>query len=120
MSIAGEASRALSPNSVLPDLLRGLFWDCQFDDLELPRDQPFVIGRVLSAGSWSQIGWLRQNVGDECLRDWICACEGRPLAPPQLRFWELILDLPAPQVDQWLACQSRTTWNQRACREPSS
>jgi uncharacterized protein DUF6922 len=97
----------------VPDLLSELFWDCKLDALQVPRDLPFIIGRVLVSGTWHQIQWLRETVGDDCLRQWILGREGRPLDPPQLRFWELILDLPSWQVDGWLACRSRGVWDQR-------
>jgi hypothetical protein len=112
-AIVGEAPRGGSDGTSVPELLRGLFWDCQFDDLRLPRDLPFIIGRVLASGTWSQIKWLRAKVGDDRLRQWILEHEGRLLDPPQLRFWELILDLPSRQVDGWLACRSRWVWDHR-------
>lgn len=112
-----EAPDGVLVDSVLPDLLRKLFWDCQFDELRLTGDLPFIVGRVLSSGSWSQIGWLREKVGDDGLRQWICQRAGRPLNPRQLRFWELILDLPSQQVNEWLANGSRSLWDWRNFRE---
>gem|GEM_PF-3360764 len=114
---SATALRSASTNPVLPEMLHGLFWDCPFNDLRLPRDQPFVIGRVLTSGSWPQIGWLRQRVGDDGIRQWIGSCAGRPLDPLQLRFWELILDLPTQQVDRWLACRSPNVWDRRVGRK---
>lgn len=116
-SSGAEMSGEKLDDLVLPELLRELFWDCQFDEFRLPRDLTFVLGRVLTSGSWSQIGWLRERVGDDGLRHWICQHEGRTLDLRQLRFWELILDLPAEQVNKWLARRTSSVWDQKNFRK---
>ena len=105
-------------DALVPDFLRDLFWDCRFEDLRLPGNWPYVIGRVLASGTWAQIEWLRKRVGDQDLRQWILAGEGCLLDPPQLRFWELILDLPSRKVDCWLDCRSNNGWDDRISKKP--
>jgi hypothetical protein len=38
---------------------------------------------------------------------------GAELSPRQLRFWELVLELPHRQVNAWLAATCRTIWDRR-------
>lgn len=107
---AGQASSA----SKLPEKLRSLFWDCDFDSLRLGEHDSFVIRRILDRGNWDSIKWLRRTLGDDAIRQWFMAKHGRGLDPPKLRFWELILDLPKSEVDEWVRRARTSTWHGRA------
>jgi hypothetical protein len=102
-----------SPRRELPELLRPLFWDHDFAELDWQRDREFIIGRLLEVGPWEAICWLRREVGDDALRAWIERHQGRPLRRDQLRFWQLILDLPGETVDAWLQSPERKIWEPR-------
>lgn len=97
----------------LPSSVRGLFWDIDAGALRWERDRDLIIGRILSSGSWDVVRWLRQRAGDPALRDWIERHDGRGLSPQQLRFWQLILDIPERQVSGWLARAQRQVWDRR-------
>src|SRR3989337_2071325 len=88
--------------SKLPDMLRGLFWDYEFETLNWEDDQDLVIKRILTYGNWDTVIWLRSSVGNRFLREWILQHHGAGLSPQRLRFWELILGLPHRQVNAWL------------------
>jgi hypothetical protein len=113
MSLAESPAKEVAK---LPEMLRPLFWDCDFDRLDWLRDRDFVTGRILVHGPWEAICWLRGEVGDEGVRDWIVDHEGRELSRQQIRFWELILDLPADLVATWLQSESRKIWEGRIRR----
>ncbi len=98
----------------LPLLLRSLFWDVDFAALTWEDDRELIIARVLTAGSWDAVTWLRAHVGDRTVQEWIERHQGGALSPKQLRFWELILGLPHRQVNTWLARQERQIWDTRA------
>lgn len=100
----------------LPETVRPLFWDCDFDQLGLSKHHAFVVQRILSVGPWDAVRWLRRQIGDDSVRAWIETHQGRGLSPPQLRFWELVLGLPAEQVDRWLNCAQRQLWDRRHVR----
>lgn len=104
------ASQSAS-SSKLPIILRGLFWDYDFEVLTWEDDRELIISRVLTSGTWDAITWLRARAGDRALREWIERRHGRGLSPRQLRFWELILGLPHRRVNAWLA--ERQVWDQR-------
>ncbi len=99
--------------SDLPESLRQLFWDYDFNRLSWQRDHELITGRVLTSGPWQTILWLRERLTDAALARWILDRRGRGLSPQQLRFWELILDLPTPQVDAWLAERATDPWERR-------
>lgn len=98
----------------LPDNLRPLFWDVDFDALDPERHAGFLCDRVLASGSWEQISWLRRAVGQTFLRDHLRQTHGRRLARPQVRLWQLLLDLPDEEVSAWLRERDRLPWDARA------
>ena len=97
----------------LPEELRKLFWDHDFDRLNWDSDHDLITHRILASGPWEAVRWLRRELGDARLRSWILNRQGRGLSPQQLRFWQLILGLPAAQVDGWLAAAATDPWHRR-------
>lgn len=97
----------------LPKSLKPFFWDYPFSKLSFNADRDLIIRRVLSSGSWDAVLWVRKKIGDENLKKWLIAHQGRGLSPRQLRFWELILDLPKRQVNAWVKTARETPWGKR-------
>jgi hypothetical protein len=97
----------------LPAPVQALFWDFASHSLRWDQDRELIISRILASGPWETVRWLRVEAGDEVIRSWIEKHEGKGLSPRQLRFWQLVLDLPASEVDQWLAKLDRKVWDQR-------
>jgi hypothetical protein len=97
----------------LPAPVRALFWDVASRSLRWDRDRELIVGRVLASGPWETVQWLRATAGDEAIRTWIETHEGRGLSPRQLRFWQLMLGIPARQVDRWLRSDRREVWDYR-------
>jgi hypothetical protein len=104
-----------SPRSphYLPAHLRPLFWDQKFSHLTWQTDRDLIVGRILSQGNWDAVQWLRQQLSTKSLREWLERRRGAGLSPRQLRFWELLLDLPHRTVNAWLADPARQVWEQR-------
>jgi len=99
--------------SQIPANMDALFWEYDPRTLSMEQDRDLIIGRVLSTAGWDGIRWLRDEVSDSELRDWIFNTKGRNISPPRLRFWELLLDLPHSQVTKWLSWTSRSIWDGR-------
>jgi hypothetical protein len=97
----------------LPAELRPLFWDHDFTWLGWPRDADLIIGRVLTAGDWDALCWLIRMATKPALREWIVQREGGALSPRQLRFWELMLNLPHREVTRWIKDPARQVWEGR-------
>ena len=90
------------PGNPLPKHLKRYFPGYEFGRLRWPKDQHLVIAEVLAKGDWHAITWLRQQIGPDGLRTWIQQREGRGLSVRQLRYWELVLDLPHRDVNRWI------------------
>lgn len=101
-------------DTALPRPVRDVLWEYEPGALSWREDEAFITGRVLAAGSWKAVTWLRDRAGDDALRDWILTHRGRGLSPRQLRFWQLVLDLPARRVDAWIERRRTSPWEQRA------
>jgi hypothetical protein len=91
--------------------------DVTFEDLSLDLHHDFIAARILERGSLQDIKWLRGHWGDIALRDYILNRRGKGLNPRQMRYWQLILDLPADQVDQWIAQFHNSVWGRRTKNE---
>lgn len=102
-----------SPSSKLPEAVRALFWEYDADAINWDADRDLIIRRVLSAGSWPALQWLRARLGDAALRRWIVGHAGDALAPRQLRFWALVLDLPRERVNAWIEARRSSPWTER-------
>jgi len=95
--------------------VRSLFWEYDFEDLDLSRDRELVIKRVLSHGSMEDLKWLRKIVGDEEIKRFLLKTKGRGMDKRRLRFYQVIFRLPAAEVDSWLKDPARRIWDNR-CR----
>jgi hypothetical protein len=77
------------PSEVLAES-RHLFWDVDPASLDSHAHADFVIGRVLSKGSWSAVSALRSEVGDATLRDFVERAPHR-LDHRSLIFFQVVL-----------------------------
>jgi hypothetical protein len=59
---------------------------------------------------------LRSRVGDEAIREVILRTEARGLSPQPIRFWQLLLDVPARRADAWVRLARSGSWARRAGR----
>jgi hypothetical protein len=100
-------------NGTLPSSVKKLFWDLNPRALRWDRDREQIIGRILASGPWETVKWLRSTAGDEAIRSWIEEHEGRGLSPRQLRFWQVIVEIPRRRVDAWLRSEGRQVWDRR-------
>lgn len=99
-----------------PPVVQSLFWEYDTTDLDWEADRDLILRRILTEGSWDAVQWLRDRVGDATLRRWIEARSGGALSPRQLRFWELVLDLPSDRVDEWVDARRDSVWENRTVR----
>ena len=107
------ARRVAKATGPLPTGLRSLFWDLPSVRLTLERDRDLIVSRVLRSGGWREASILRRLIGDAGLRDWILRSNARGLSPAQVRFWELILDLPKKKADAWVDSARASVWESR-------
>lgn len=108
-----SAPKKAVKRSRLPARVRRLFWEYGSSQLTWKQDRDLIIARVLAVGDWEAVQWVRRRLGDVALRAWLLERRGAGLSPRQLRFWELILNLPHRHVDAWLADPGRQAWDGR-------
>jgi hypothetical protein len=71
----------------VPEDLKILFWDVDFEQLESSRDGEFILPRVLEFGRLQDINWLVQEYGAERIHEFL-RDRGHPeLSPRTLAFW---------------------------------
>jgi len=98
----------------LPEQIRPLFWEHDFDRLRWPTDRDLVIGRVLQHGGDDAVQWIRETAGDTILADWLRARQGHGIDARQLRFWQVVLGLSAADVDPWVEAARSSAWGARS------
>jgi hypothetical protein len=97
----------------LPATLTRLFWDYPGQALTLGRDRELVVRRVAIEGGLREIRVLRSHLTDEAIRE-VLLCNGvRGMSPQRIRFWQLLLDLPARRADAWVRVARAGTWARR-------
>ena len=101
------------PQTVLPETLRPIFWEYDFDSLSWHEDTDLIIGRILESGRWEDIRYLRSCIDATTLRQWIIDHRGKGLNPPKIRFWQLILNLPNFDVNAWIKSRENDPWEKR-------
>jgi hypothetical protein len=74
-------------NGRLPELLRPLFWQYRFEEVRLPAAIDEVMLHVLAYGRPEHVNWLRARFGDDAIREWIRARQGRGLTRAQMAPW---------------------------------
>jgi hypothetical protein len=118
MSVEKQAGERRRPRSAtkLPVELTHLFWEYDAEALTWERDRDLVIGKILAVGTWNDIRWLRSTIPAASLRRWILRARGRGLSPQQMRYWQLVLDLPDDEVESWLSDPARRIWHGRTRR----
>jgi len=97
----------------LPDFVSSLLVEYEPGTVSLERDEDFLVERILTDGSWEAIQWARARVGDARIRELLLRTRGRRLSPPQLRLWQVILDLPEGVVGEWIRAPGREVWDRR-------
>ena len=112
---AGESADMVAASAQpLPELLRPLFWEHDFNGLRWPTDRDLVIGRILQHGGDEAVGWIRRTAGDTRIVDWLRLRQGRGLDARQLRFWQVVLELSAAEVDPWVSAARENAWGERS------
>ena len=100
----------------LPAGLARLFWDYPGQSLSLDTDRDLVVRRVAGEGGLREIRLLRARVGDAAIRDVIVESAARGLSPQRIRFWQLLLGLPARRADVWVRRARASSWASRTRR----
>ncbi|HJW89553.1 MAG TPA: helix-turn-helix domain-containing protein [Anaerolineales bacterium] len=110
----------MSSSLPLPEMLEPLFWDLDFSALSWQADRDLIVRRILQKGGWPAVRWLRSFWGDQDVRRWLEEHAGGRLSPRQLRYWELVLNLPEQEVEVWIARAKDSLWEKRVQTAPGA
>lgn len=100
----------------LPKHVRDLFWEYDAKKIHWRTDSDLIIQKILESGKWESLEWLIPVAGSSRLRNYLIRRRGAGLGPPQLRFWQIILDLPTEEVNIWIATAKSDPWGRRMHR----
>lgn len=100
----------------VPSSLRHLFWDFPGKALSLDADRELVVRRVAGEGGLREMRLLRTRIGDADIREILERTHARGLSPQRIRFWQLLLGLPALRADAWVRAARTSTWGGRSSR----
>lgn len=101
------------PATSLPRSVASLFWDYPGRRLSLARDRELVVRRILAEGGLQHVRFVRRRVGDEAIREVLLRSRARGLSPQRIRFWQLLLDVPARLANAWVTSARAGTWARR-------
>lgn len=101
------------PSPRLPDRLQQYFWEYPDETLDWEHHRHTVVLRLLQAGGMDAVEWLRQQMSDDEIRDFIVHRQGRGIDPRRLRFWALVLAIPRAEVDRWISEARSNPWSRR-------
>jgi hypothetical protein len=84
--------RCYSPPVRLAKELEMLFWDVQFDALDVVRDSDFILPRILEFGRLRDVGWLVETYGFERIHQFL-RDRGHPeVSARTVAFWRAYFD----------------------------
>lgn len=102
--IAREAAEARW-SARLPELVRWLFWEHDFQTLNLAADEHLVLLKILSYGGAKERAWLRRRLGDDRIRAWIRENQGKGLTIAQMTPW-----VSEPTARRWQRLYHGDIW----------
>lgn len=82
--------------SPLPEFLRPLFWEVDFDQLRVRGHERYVIERVLEYGDLSEVKWMLERFSRDEIAQTLRRSRG--LSPKSANFWAFILGLPREKI----------------------
>jgi len=80
----------------LPEFLRPLFWDVDFDRLRVRGHERYIVERVLEYGDDRTIHWLQCTFSLVTIADVVR--HSRKISRNTATLWALVLDIPGEQV----------------------
>ena len=80
----------------LPEYLRSLFWDTDFDRLRAQGHERYIIERVLEYGDVPEVRWMMRCFSREQIAQVLR--QSRRLSRKSADFWSFILNVPTEEV----------------------
>jgi hypothetical protein len=84
--------------------MKSLFWNVEFEKLDVVRDADFILERVLERGRLADVRWAVGRYGLDRLRRFFRDAPRPEMSPRTLRFWRVALHAekePWPEPSAW-------------------
>lgn len=69
---------------MVENILKKYFWDVDFKELDLNKDQVYILKRILEYGDERAVAWAWKNFGKKY---WVEALKSREVSPVTRNFW---------------------------------
>ena len=73
-----------------PEEVRWLFWEAQFDAIDLDRDADYVLARILEHGRLVDVQWLLKQYGSDRIRQFFREVGHPELSARTIAFWRAL------------------------------
>ena len=80
----------------LPEFLKPLFWEVNFQDLDTIKRGDYVIKRILEYGDRRAVNWMRQSFNKAKIENVIL--KTRDLSPQSANYWSVVLGIDKKRV----------------------
>ncbi len=80
----------------LPEFLRPLFWDVDFDRLRVPGHERYIIERILELGDDAAVRWMFRRFSQDQIVQTLR--RSRSLSRKSALFWADILNVPRKSI----------------------
>jgi len=80
----------------LPEFLRPLFWDVDFDRLRVPGHERYIIERILELGDDAAVRWMFRRFSQDQIVQTLR--RSRSLSRKSAPFWADILNVPRKRI----------------------
>lgn len=84
-----------------PESLAPLFQEYDLQRLDDERDASLIIERTLEGGSQTEVQWLFERYGEDCVREVVRDRGARHLSARAFNFWRLVLDMDDWRPHPW-------------------
>jgi len=74
----------------IPDHLKPFFWETEFSQINVNKNKPYIIERILELGDISAVKWLFSNYTKNEIKEVLE--KSRKVSAKSRNFWQLILE----------------------------
>lgn len=88
--------RLCYPLCMLPSFLTKYFWDTDATKLDMKKNEPYIIERILEYGDERAIHWMNQSIDKRRILHMLE--QSRALSPKSAFFWAAALGVPKRRI----------------------
>jgi hypothetical protein len=97
---------------VIPEEFHRFFWDCRPAELDVERNAPFIMARLLEHGDVAAARWVLRTYGPQRIRTFVLHRGRQTLSRKTIAFWRAVLRLEdEPCLQPSSLRHSRPFWN---------